>query len=172
MPLEGVDLVLEPRYPHAQLFPKKEKPKPEEYDANCKLRNSFYATSKRRSCLVWSEPSGRIEWGLEGTIHHFTIDMETMGASVAWGIEQEASALQTLAELLPHHAFKKYLLTGMFVEQSKRSNVYYFFRRLKPYLPIRLGRDRFDAHPGCPLCTPCSLLSGDMGRCHVPLMTS
>ncbi len=131
MPLEDAPLVVEPKYRAAAALTSAPAEPPRE-DHGCTLRNRFYLTSKRYEILVWSEPDGRIEWGIESNIHSFPLAMHTMAASSAWGIEQESYALQTLAELLPHHAFKKYLLTGMFVERSKRSGVYYFFRRLKP----------------------------------------
>jgi hypothetical protein len=126
-----MELVVDPRYPLAQVF-KREPPPPDPADAGCTLRNRFYSIHKRRDVLVWSEPDGKIQWGLHGTVHHFDLDMHTMTASCAWGIEQEANAVKLLGELLSHHAFKSYLLTGMFIEQSERSGVYYFFRRLKP----------------------------------------
>jgi hypothetical protein len=131
MPLEGTELVIDPKHRAASVFKRKEEPIDEE-EAKCVMRNRFYSIHKRREVYVWSEPDGKIQWGLHGTVHHFNLDMETMAASVAWGVEQEGRAVQMLATLLPHHAFKKYLLTGMFVEQSERSGVYYFFRRLKP----------------------------------------
>jgi hypothetical protein len=63
-------------------------------------------------------------------------DLSTIGCSVAWGIEQEAAAVQLLGTLLRHHTFKQYLLTGMFLETSKRSGLTYLFRRLKPTVVI------------------------------------
>ena len=130
MPLQDMELVVEPRYPLAHVY----KPKPIEDGFNgAKIRNRFYSIMKRRDVVVWQEPnSEKVTWGCHGTTHHFDIDVQTMAASEAWGIEQEGAALQTLAGLLPHHAFKRYLLSGMFVEQSERSGVYYFFRKLKP----------------------------------------
>jgi hypothetical protein len=131
MPLEDMDLIVEPRYPLAHVF-KRAAPPADDYEDHCVLRNRFYSTHKRRDILVWREPSGKIEWGAHGGVHHFDLDLHTMAASVAWGVEQESNALQLLASMLPHHAFKKYLMTGMFLERSERSGVWYFFRRLKP----------------------------------------
>jgi hypothetical protein len=131
MPLEDSDLTVDPRYPLAHVFKPKEQVT-DEYDTACKMRNTFYSHHKRRDILIWSEADGKIEWGTSGGVHHFTQDLETMGASVAWGIEQESAAIQLLATMIPHHAFKKYLLTGMFLERSERSGVFYVFRRLKP----------------------------------------
>jgi hypothetical protein len=38
--------------------------------------------------------------------------------------------------MLSHHNFRQYMLTGMFLEKSKRSGVIYMFRRLKPTVAI------------------------------------
>jgi hypothetical protein len=133
MPLEGAELVVEPRYPLAPIF-KTETVKQYPEQPQPVIRNRFYSVHRRGDIIVWNEPDGKLQWGYDPRIHHFKTDMETMACSSAWGIEQESKALQLLASLLPHHAFKKYLLTGMFVEQSERSGVYYFFRRLKPVI--------------------------------------
>lgn len=130
MPIEDTDLVIEPRYPLAHVFKPAEQCGPPEPRPH--VRNSFYSVHRRGDILIWDKPGGKVDYGYVPLIHHFKLDMETMACSVAWGIEQESRALQLLAEMLPHHAFKKYLMTGMFVEQSQRSGVYYFFRRLRP----------------------------------------
>lgn len=129
MALEGTELVIEPRYPLAHIYRQTAEPDPD--DGKFTIRNQFYSHHRRQEVVVFSE-GGKIDWGVAGGPHHLKLDLETMGASVAWGIEQEAKALQLLAEMLPHHAFKKYLLTGMFLETSERSGVTYIFRRLRP----------------------------------------
>jgi len=130
---EDLPLVVEPRYPNAQALmalchPQKDSTEKDDR----KIRNTFYCSRMRCHIAVYDKPDGGIGWGYAPSVHHFDYDLRTMGASVAWGVEQEARALQTLAQLLPHHAFKKYLLTGMFLESSPRSHVTYMFRRLKP----------------------------------------
>jgi hypothetical protein len=130
MPLEDADLIVDPKYPLAHVYKKPELVGPPE--ESLKIRNSFYSHHKRSEIVAYTDGKSRVRAGLIPAFHHFKIDMQTMANSVAWGIEQEARALQLLASMLPHHAFKKYLLTGMFIEQSERSGVYYFFRRLKP----------------------------------------
>jgi len=133
MPLEGLDLVIEPRYPHAHIYQSDATPaEPDDEYAGCTIRNRFYSVHKRRDVVIWEHPDGTIDWGLHGTVHHFDLDMMTMTASCAWGIEQEAAAVNLLGTLVTHHQFKSYMLTGMFIEQSMRSGVFYFFRRLKP----------------------------------------
>jgi hypothetical protein len=58
--------------------------------------------------------------------------------SEAWGLEQESKALNLLGSLVTHRQFKQYVLTGMFVESSKRSGVTYVFRRLKPTVAMHI----------------------------------
>jgi hypothetical protein len=129
LPLEDAELVVEPRYPLAHVF---KRPEPMGPPEDFTVRNRFYSHKHRRDVVVYETHGKEIGWAPIGMIHHIKIDFETMGASCAWGIEQEANALKLLAEMLPHHAFKKYLLTGMFLETSERSGVTYIFRRLKP----------------------------------------
>lgn len=133
MPLDGEQLVIEPRHPFAKAFgpPVVEA----DEDAGLTCRASFWSTY--RSCTIYIiESAGKITWGLKGGIHHLAYDFTTMGCADAWGIEQESNALHSLAGLLPHHAFKRYLLTGMFLESSERSGVTYMFRKLKPTVAI------------------------------------
>lgn len=138
MPIEGQRLIIEPTYPRAkELAEIGQKPTPavpKEIDG-AKVRNSFYS-SKKRCDIVIIEKDGKIDWGLIPAVHHFTHDLMTLGASVAWGIEQEAKALQLLGTLIRHHQFKYYLMTGMFMERSTRSGLTYMFRKNKPTVVV------------------------------------
>jgi hypothetical protein len=149
MPLEGERLVVEPTYPNAQALMEMCGPAANEDDRDpqmvgAKLRNSFYSAKKRCEVLVIEKADGSITFGLEPAIHHLVQDLQTLGCSDAWGIEQESMAVQLLGTLLGHRAFKQYLLTGAFIESSKRSGVFYLFRRLKPTVAIstRTGKPK------------------------------
>ena len=140
MPLADSTLVIEPKYPNAErlmeiqrLFKPAEKVEPD--DPGVKFRNRFWVTRYRMYVDVY-EIDGRCYRIWHSGQARATMELETLGASVAWGIEQESAALQLLATLLPHHAFKKYLLTGMFLESSKRSGLTYLFRKLRPTLVL------------------------------------
>lgn len=133
MPLEGERLVVHPSHPFADAL--KTDAQENGDDAGLKLRNTFWSVLKGSTVYVIEE-NGRVVHGLKGGVHHLAHDIATMGCADAWGIEQEAAALQTLGALIPHHAFKRYLLTGMFIERSGRSGVVYIFRRLKPTVAI------------------------------------
>lgn len=134
MDIDDADLVIHPSYSFAKVYAKPKLPAP---DDGSKIRNVFYSTHKRCDIATWTDAAGKVQWGLTPRIHHFAYDIQTMGCSIAWGIQQESEALQLLANLIPHHAFKKYLLTGMFLETSERSGVTYCFRRLKPTVAIK-----------------------------------
>lgn len=130
LPLDGEDLVVEPSYPFADAITTAVKVVPEKMD----LRNQFWSHRYRCDIFVWNE-GGKVVWGAMPN-HRLTYDLHTMGCSAAWGVEQESNALQLLATLVRHQTFKKYLLTGMFLETSKRSGITYMFRRLRPTVAL------------------------------------
>lgn len=136
MPLNDHKLIIEPKYPHAKVLMDIGTEEPETYDGSVfVIRNTFWSVKLRSTIIVYSE-NGRVKHGVRPGIHHFTHDLLTLGASVAWGIEQEHHAMQLLGTLVRHHTLKMYLLTGMFLERSERSGVTYMFRRLKPTVAI------------------------------------
>lgn len=135
MPLEGERLIIEPRFENATKLadigaPPRETPDYVE-------RNRFWST-RRRSDVVIFERDGKIGWGLVLGMHHFEKDLRTLGCSLAWGLEQEERALVTLSGLVSDYQLKCYLLTGMFLESSKRSRVMYAFRRLRPTVALSM----------------------------------
>jgi hypothetical protein len=134
MPLEHQRLVIDPKFPGAERLELLGRPEVESSD-DVTLRNSFWSWSKR-SDVVITEKDGKIRWGIIPGSHHIWYDIQTLDASVAWGIEQEARALQTLGGMLRHLQFKAYLLTGMFMEKSERSDVTYVFRKLRPTVAL------------------------------------
>jgi hypothetical protein len=62
--------------------------------------------------------------------------LRTLGAAAAWTLDAEAKALDKLAGLLSEHQIRQYLLTGSFLETSRRSRVTYLFRRLRPTVAL------------------------------------
>lgn len=139
MPLEGERLVIEPRYPGGEMLSKigwKPEPEDDEYK-DATIRNRFWSDSRRGEIVLFQIPGKPVDWGIAYGVNHFNYDLQTLMCSNAWGIEQEGAAVRTLATLVTHHQFKQYMLTGMFMESSKRSNVSYMFRRLKPTVAIK-----------------------------------
>jgi hypothetical protein len=161
MPIPGEQLILEPRHPAADVYAAEAaKHLKREQKGDYKIVNMWYSHDKRCDIVIYQE-DGATKWGMVPGIHHIAQDLSTMGCSVAWSIESESNALKTLAELLPHHQFKYYLLTGMFIETSERSGVSYVFRRLRPTVALKsASKFRFkDAPHGEPemkiLCCLC-----------------
>lgn len=66
-----------------------------------------------------------------------TFALNSLGASQAWDIEPELRAMHTLSTLVREHTFKHYMLTGGFLETSKRSGVTYYFRKLRPTIAMK-----------------------------------
>jgi hypothetical protein len=145
LPLEGDNIIVEKSYCFAKVFNKSEASAPNDYT----IRNSFWS-SRYRSTVIIGEKDGKIIWGLNPWVRHFSQDMLTLGANAVWGIEQELNALRLLQTLVQPHTFKMYFMTGMFLESSKRSNVRYLFRRLKP--TIAMADEKEDVRILAALC--------------------
>lgn len=138
IPLDGERLIVEPSFPYAEALMGLGKETGD--NDGWRMRNSWYSLHRRAEIIIM-EREGKIDWGLLPAFHHIKYDMSTLGCSDVWGIEQEGAAVQLLGTMLRHRAFKQYLLTGMFLERSKRSGVTYMFRRLKPTIAIAPSRD-------------------------------
>lgn len=143
MPIDGQGLVIEPTYPKAKELMKigrsADAAGAEEH--GCTLVNRFWSDRLRGNVLIWREPDGRTRHGVVRQPHHADQLMLTLGAADAWGIEQEGRAVQLLGTLLRHRAFKQYLTTGMFLETSRRSQITYMFRRLRPTLALSMRKN-------------------------------
>ncbi len=146
MPLDGQALVIEPSFPMAKqlmdIGAAAEEKNGQEIPEGVRYRNSFWSKRWRTTIYIWEESDGRVRWGPSTSPHGLPHLLHTLDASAAWGIEQEARALQVLGTLLPHHKFKAYLLTGMILEISDRSGVAYLFRKLRPTVAISMSEDR------------------------------
>lgn len=138
MPLDGESLVIEPSYKFSALAKIGEASAESEGEFDgAKLRNRFHSSIKGRDVYVF-EQDGRIEWGTDTVVNHANMELKTLGCADAWGIEQESRAVNLLASLVTHRAFKQYMLTGMFLESSQKSGVAYLFRRLRPTLALSM----------------------------------
>lgn len=145
IPVDGEELVIEPSYPFAEALSQK-KEAPEE---GIKVRNCFYSTRWRCDIYIF-EHDGVIKYAKFPAFHGLSHQLQTIGASFAWGIEQEHNALKLLGTLVRHHTFKQYLLTGSFLETSKRSGLTYMFRKLRPTAVLHEKKGQM-----CVLCALC-----------------
>lgn len=143
LPIEGERLVIEPSYKYAALS-EIGKDEPSESDKlPVVVRNVIHSTRYRCDVAVYEREDGKVACQpLVGSGNAATTLMHTIGASFAWGIEQESNAVHLLATLVRHHTFKQYMLTGMFLESSTRSGVTYLFRRLRPTVAMKEKRGR------------------------------
>lgn len=105
------------------------------------LRNTFWSSRHRCEIRVW-QIGGRFVWDMIPGVHHFDQDLTTLGCADAWSLETEQRALEALRTMVTHQAFRQYLLTGSFLESSKRSKVAYMFRRLRPTVAISSSTGR------------------------------
>lgn len=147
MPIEGMDLVLEPRYPYQGLGgdfwkreheskEKKAKPEPED-DELWEVVNDWWSDRLRTAVIIIrNKATGKLEWMTNLRRNQQAFLVNTMMASNVWPLEAERKALDKLGSLISHHMFLSYLLTGCFLETSKRSKVRYMFRKLRPTLAI------------------------------------
>jgi hypothetical protein len=141
VPLDDQNLVLEPTFPNREVFESFGPQHQTMEQAGQRHRNTFYSHRYRCDVHVWEE-GGKIAYGVTPAVHSLTLQLQTLGASDAWGLEQEQRALKLLGTMIRHRQFKQYLLTGCFMESSKRSGVRYLFRKLRPTVAIRdVGTD-------------------------------
>lgn len=173
MPLEGEELVIEPSYPKAADLmrigrpPLPEAGVAEESALKSTVRSQFYSSHKRGVVVIFTKPGGKVDWGMVRPTNPMDMVLRTLGCSEAWGIEQEANALNLLGTLVSHHAFKKYLLAGSFLETSKRSGVTYVFRKLRPTIALHV-RDG-SVQIMCALCMhPIGLYDGSWAGAMCP----
>jgi len=144
MPIDGHRLVIEPKFPRAEGLMKIGEPEmsrdlPD--SADMEIVGTFQSIVLRCTVVLYR--------GHDGKVRHYLyrpnpIDrlISMMDCSYAWGIEQEANAVQTLDTLLRHVQFKMYMLTGAFLETSRRTGLHYIFRRLRPTVVLGPCRKR------------------------------
>ena len=106
------------------------------------LVNEWFSYRRHmRVCLLRDLATGRTRAVTEpvstgSSMVRLTFALGTLGAADAWTLDAEANAMDKLAGLLAHHQMRRYLLTGSFLETSKRSQVTYLFRRLRPTVAL------------------------------------
>lgn len=141
MPLQGHQLVIEPTYPKAKELAAIGAPEDDDRPEPT-VRNRWWSDRKKGDIFIFQDHgSEKIEWVVLHGVNHIDMDLHTFDCADVWGIEQEANAINTLGTLIRHRQFKQYMLTGMFVETSKRSGVMYIFRRLRPTIAVRVGAE-------------------------------
>lgn len=161
VPVDGLNLILEPRYKHKSLsefrwsecyengvrrvIEKEPLANPSEF----KIVNSWWNSRYQVTVGVAKDKRGQVQlriWGEDRLA--FTI--RTLEAAVVWPMEAEKKAHEKLAGLIPSDQFEIYVLTGHFAEISKRSKLTYLFRRGRPTVVLR--QDNEFSFALCALC--------------------
>lgn len=120
--------------------------------------NRFYSVVKGTDIIVIRQANGRTTYGIN-THNRAKMLLDTIGASFAWPMEAEHKAGEKLLELIGNDRMVIYLLTGCFLESSKRSNTIYMFRKLRPTIAISKSGDELKIL--CALCLhPVGLYAG------------
>lgn len=162
---EGQRMVIEPRYPFAKIFnrPKEEDP------AGEKTINTWFCSKLRTTVGIVRTAEGKYRGGIIGENQGLGALFNTIAAAACWEVEAEIKAMEKLCELIPRHLFDMYCLTGIFLETSKRSGVTYWFRRLRPTIAMRPGKNDESMRVLCCLCLhPVGLYEGSWAGAMVP----
>jgi hypothetical protein len=166
VPLDDPPLVLEPKFPYQ--FKVCKKSDLDESAPDTELVNRWYSEKLQCNVSLWRE-NGKLEACFEPCGRGADHLICTIGASVAWTLEAEFKALSKLREMVAEHTYKYYMLTGSFLETSRRSGVTYLFRKLRPTLAMRPGKGGKSMKLLCALCMhPIGYYQGSWGGCMVP----
>lgn len=149
-----------------------------ESDMDDVLINQWFSYRRHaRVFIVRSLSTGRYRAVLEPvsvdqSMRRLTFWLTTIGATDAWRMEAEARAIEKLGRMITERQMRHYVMTGSFLETSKRSRVTYLFRRLRPTVAMTpRGRNAQDDRMRClaVLCLhPVGYYQDTWGGCMVP----
>lgn len=102
--------------------------------------------------VVCRDENGRASVGkLRARAPRWLLEVNTMVVSRNWDPEAEAKAIEKLMSFLSPLQQRDFLLTGGFIERSKRSRVLYHFRKCRPTIAFS-SKDTVHPVPLCALC--------------------
>lgn len=148
IPIEGLKLVIEEKYPYKSLeemfnADKRDdatKAADEAEDRKFTVRNWWISRRLRKEIFIADNAeTGRVEcytMPYNAEQRRLLFHMGTFAASWAWSVEAEYKAQEQLCELVGEDKFRYYLFTGTFLERSPRSQITYMFRRGRPTLAL------------------------------------
>lgn len=142
LPVENAKLVIEPRHPlratlHGAAFAEKHEP-----DEDGPQVVNSWRDRRGWAVVLYRNPAGRVHSVVipkNPEVARMDLTLETLGASQAWSVRAEFTALERLKTLVTPAAFRYYVLTGTFLETSPKSGVVYLFRKLRPTLALGSG---------------------------------
>ncbi len=158
MPVDGIPMVIEPRYPWAKGFgqmadhrdriypdPPEEVKDAQHINTWLSDRYCVYVHILRRDGKYFAAFTGKTQSPML---------LQTLGAARSWDVNAEVKAMEKLRSHVTPWQFECYFMTGMFLETSPRSGVTYLFRRLRPTLAIK-ERAIHGTKQMCVLCALC-----------------
>lgn len=120
-----------------------------------RLVNEWYDGRRNRDVLIIQRANGRafaltLPRAPDRSMERLTLAISTLGASDAWSLKAEATAIEKLATHVTERQLRQFILTGAFLETSRRSALTYMFRRLRPTIALSpRGKRREDDHMRC-----------------------
>ncbi|HZF24048.1 MAG TPA: hypothetical protein VE030_11360 [Burkholderiales bacterium] len=163
MPVEGMSMQIHPSYPFAENLSKTFLPKPSlrmcrdsDVCEETRLRNRWNSYRDGKEILIVQE-RGKFFFLYSPVQNSGPMLLQTVSAARAWDFEAELRAMETLKRHVTEWAFQCYVMTGSFLETSKRSGVVYLFRRLRPTIALTGKPDKNRRDVGMRiLCTLCA----------------
>jgi hypothetical protein len=137
LPLPDLDLVVEKNYPYQFGAFNKE---PYAGDDAVEVVNRWWSTRMRAHAVLYKDKAGKRGMFYEPWNQGMML-INTLMATTAWSVEVEAKAREKLRSLVTDAAYESYTLADAFIESSKRSGVFYVFRRLRPTVAMKAGAD-------------------------------
>ena len=161
MPIQDASLTMHPKHKLNQLLgepPDSWGPdgtlhvcRSSDIDEQVSFRNGWLSKRLKRRIEVW-QTDGKFRALYDDRMDSADMLLRTMGASQAWDIEAEITAIEKLRTLIKDHLWEMYFTSGMFLETSSRSGVTYIFRRLRPTIAVADTVDKKYKRILCTLC--------------------
>lgn len=136
LPLPDLELIVEKKYPYQFDSLKK----PLVGDDVVEVVNRWWSERLRAHAVLYKDKAGKRGMFYEPWNQGMMM-INTLMATTAWSIKTETKALEKLESLVTEAAFKSYILANSFIESSKRSGVFYVFRKLRPTIAMKAGAD-------------------------------
>ena len=133
IPIPEMSLVLEPKYPYR--FHIDTDKTIDESAPDYEVVNSWHS-DKLGTRIVIFRKNGKLGFGID-PLNRVNMWINTLIASKVWPLQAETKALEKLQALIKPHMFEAYLMTGMFLESSPRSKVFYLFRKSRPTIAFK-----------------------------------
>ncbi len=142
LPVADTKLVIEPRHPlhdtlHGATFSQEK-----EIDEDDNRVVNSWRDRRGWWVVLYRNEAGKVHSVVvpkNPEVTRMDLVLQTIGASQAWSVRAEFTALERLKTLVTPAAFRYYVLTGTFLETSPKSGVVYLFRKLRPTLALGSG---------------------------------